>query len=63
MSQERSRQRDQVRRGSIWIETVEGRLQERQVGIGLSDGQYTQILGPSITETDRVVTRVRETNG
>jgi len=63
MSQERSRQRDQVRRGSIWIETAEGRLQERQVGIGLSDGQYTQILGPSITETDRVVTRVRETNG
>jgi HlyD family secretion protein len=63
MSQERSRQRDQVRRGSIWIETAEGRIQERPVGIGLSDGQYTQILGPAVTETDRVVTRVRETNG
>ncbi|HCR94093.1 MAG TPA: secretion protein HlyD, partial [Oceanicaulis sp.] len=63
LSQERAQQRDQVRRGSIWIETADGQLQERPVGIGLSDGQYTQIVGESLNEGDLVVTRVRETAG
>lgn len=63
LSQERSRQRDQVRRGSIWIETEAGRIQERPVGIGLSDGQYTQIVGPALNEGDHIVTRVRESAG
>ena len=63
LSQDRARQRDQVRRGTIWIETAEGQLQERPVGIGLSDGQYTQIIGESLNEGDRVVTRVRENAG
>lgn len=63
LSQERAQQRDQVRRGSIWIETEDGRIQERPVGIGLSDGQYTQIVGPALNEGDRIVTRVRESAG
>lgn len=63
MSQERSRQRQDVRRGSIWVETEDGRLQQRQVGLGLSDGQYTQILGPDLQEGDQIVTRVRENAG
>jgi len=63
LSEERAQQREEVRRGSIWIETEDGRLQERPVGIGLSDGQFTQVIGPALTEGDRVVTRVRESAG
>jgi HlyD family secretion protein len=63
LSQERAQQRDQVRRGTIWVETADGQLQQRPVGIGLSDGQYTQIVGEALNEGDRVVTRVRETAG
>lgn len=63
LAQERASQREQVRRGMLWVETEDGRLQQRPVGLGLSDGQYTQILGDALSETDRVVTRVRETEG
>lgn len=63
MAQERSRQRQDVRRGTLWVETEDGRLQQRQVGLGLSDGQYTQILGPGLQEGDQIVTRVRENAG
>ncbi|MCR9128396.1 MAG: efflux RND transporter periplasmic adaptor subunit [Alphaproteobacteria bacterium] len=60
LAAERANQRQDVRRGQVWIETEEGRLQARPVGLGLTDGQYTQILGQGLSAGDRVVTRVRE---
>lgn len=60
LAAERASQRTEVRRGQVWVETAEGRLQARPVGLGLSDGQYTQILGEGLSEGDSVVTRVRE---
>ncbi len=60
LAAERASERTEVRRGQVWVETAEGRLQARPVGLGLSDGQYTQILGEGVSEGDAVVTRVRE---
>lgn len=60
LAAERADQRQQVRRGQLWVETADGRLQARPVALGLSDGQYTQILGEGLEDGDRVVTRVRE---
>ena len=60
LQQEGAGRRAQMRRGSVWIETEEGRIRRRPVGLGLSDGQYTQILGEALSEGDALVTRVRE---
>jgi HlyD family secretion protein len=60
LAAERQSSRQDVRRGQLWVETADGRLQARPVGLGLSDGQFTQILGDGLEEGDRVVTRVRE---
>jgi HlyD family secretion protein len=60
LAAERASQRSDVRRGQLWVETAEGRLQSRPVGLGLSDGQFTQILGEGFDAGDAVVTRVRE---
>lgn len=60
LSAERASRRDDIRRGSLWVQTADGRIQARQVGLGLSDGQYTQIIGGQLAEGERVVVRVRE---
>jgi HlyD family secretion protein len=59
---ERASTRQQVRRGQLWVQTADGRLQARPVQLGLSDGQFTQIIGEGLEEGDEVVTRVREVN-
>ncbi|MGJ3233281.1 MAG: efflux RND transporter periplasmic adaptor subunit [Oceanicaulis sp.] len=60
LAAERANQRGDVRRGQIWVETPDGRLQSRPVGLGLSDGQYTQLIAEGFEAGDPVVTRVRE---
>ncbi len=57
---QRQSNRDQVRTGQLWVQTEDGRLQARPVRLGLSDGQFTQILGQGLEEGDEIVTRVRE---
>lgn len=52
--------REEVQRGTIWIQRSDGRLEPRPVRVGLSDGQYTQVMGENISEGERVVVRVRE---
>lgn len=60
-SEQGGRRRDgNVRRATVWIETENGRLAQRQVSIGLSDGQFTQIISDNFQTGDVVVTRVRE---
>ncbi|MEQ8405478.1 MAG: efflux RND transporter periplasmic adaptor subunit [Oceanicaulis sp.] len=63
LAAERANRRSDVRRGQLWVETPEGRLQSRPVGLGLSDGQFTQVLGEAFDTGDQVVTRVRESDG
>ncbi len=57
---QRSQMREEVRTGQLWVETEDGRLQARPVRLGLSDGQFTQIIGQGLEEGDEVVTRIRE---
>ncbi|MFP4519506.1 MAG: efflux RND transporter periplasmic adaptor subunit [Oceanicaulis sp.] len=59
LAAERANQRSAVRRGALWVETGGG-LQSRPVGLGLSDGQFTQVLSEDFEAGDAVVTRVRE---
>jgi HlyD family secretion protein len=47
--------------GAVWVRGSDGRLHERRVMIGLSDGAFTQIVGGDLEEGDQVVIRVRET--
>ncbi len=57
---ERANRRQDVRRGTLWVQTADGRLEARQVGLGLSDGQFTQVLGDELGDGEQVVVRVRE---
>ncbi|MGP1275218.1 MAG: efflux RND transporter periplasmic adaptor subunit [Caulobacterales bacterium] len=56
----RNRARSEVQRGTIWVQRSDGRIQSRPVLVGLSDGQYTQIMGEGLNEGENVVVRVRE---
>ncbi|XBQ15587.1 MAG: efflux RND transporter periplasmic adaptor subunit [Oceanicaulis sp.] len=60
LAAERANARQDVRRGTLWVQTEDGRIAARPVGLGLSDGQYTQILGQGLEAGEAVVTRVRE---
>lgn len=50
----------EIQRGTIWVQRADGRLESRPVRVGLSDGQYTEVMGESISEGENVVVRVRE---
>lgn len=52
--------RPEVQRGTIWVQRSDGRIESRPVLVGLSDGQYTQIMGEGLSEGENVVVRVRE---
>ncbi len=51
---------ERPRTGTLWVETGDGRLEARPVRLGLSDGQFTEVLGEGFEAGDAVVTRVRE---
>jgi HlyD family secretion protein len=59
-TQTRSSGRQEFRRGQVWVQRPDGRIEARTVGIGLSDGQFSQITGDGFQEGDRVVIRTRE---
>lgn len=52
--------REEIQRGTIWVQRSDGRIESRPVRVGLSDGQYTQVMGESLSEGENVVVRVRE---
>ncbi len=60
LQSQRAGGRDGGARGTIWIETDDGRLRSQRVVIGLSDGQFTEVTGADLEEGTRVVLRVRE---
>lgn len=52
--------RPDVQRGTVWVRRSDGRIESRPVLVGLSDGQFTQVISDSISEGENVVVRVRE---
>ncbi|MEO1040384.1 MAG: efflux RND transporter periplasmic adaptor subunit [Pseudomonadota bacterium] len=54
-------QGERAQPGTVWVRTEDGRLAERAVRIGLSDGQFSELRGGEFEAGDEVVTRVRET--
>lgn len=59
-AERRSTRPEDTRPGTLWVETADGRLESRAVRLGLSDGQYTQILTDALEAGDAAVVRVRE---
>ena len=53
------RQASESRPGQIWIQSEDGEINPVNVKFGISDDNYTQILGKNIKEGDVVVTRIR----
>ncbi|MBR9824475.1 MAG: HlyD family efflux transporter periplasmic adaptor subunit [Alphaproteobacteria bacterium] len=53
----------QTRAATVWVETSEGRLEERRVRVGISDTQRAEIAGGNLQAGEAVVTRAREVRG
>ena len=58
--QQLRRQQEETRSAQIWIQNAAGKIRPVIVRLGLSDDNYTQIIGSDLKEGDKVVTRVRE---
>jgi hypothetical protein len=50
------------RHGEVWV-SVDGRLVPTPVGIGISDGSYTAVLGGPLSEGAQVVTGITMPSG
>ncbi len=50
----------ETRAATLWVQTEEGRLEERRVRLGISDTQNTEAVGGDIAVGEAVVTRARE---
>ncbi|MBO6728226.1 MAG: efflux RND transporter periplasmic adaptor subunit [Maricaulis sp.] len=55
-----SRQARETRPGTVWVETAEGRLEERRVRLGISDSQNTEVVGGNLQADEAVIVRARE---
>ena len=54
------REAAQTRAATLWVETAEGRLEERRVRVGLSDTQNAEIVAGDLEVGDAVIIRARE---
>ena len=53
------RQASETRSGQIWIQSADGEINPLPVKFGISDDNYTQIIGKDIKPGDLAVTRIR----
>jgi len=53
------RQASETRSGQIWIQSADGEINPVPVKFGISDDNYTQIMGKNIKPGDLAVTRIR----
>jgi len=53
------RGRESTRPGAVWVLGADGKLQSRRVLTGVIDEQFTEVVGGSLKEGERVVTRAR----
>ena len=54
------RQTAETRSGQIWVQSADGDIAPVAVRFGISDDNYTQVIGQDIKAGDKVVTRIRE---
>ena len=54
------RQTAETRSGQIWVQSADGDIAPVAVRFGISDDNYTQVIGQDIKAGDQVVTRIRE---
>jgi HlyD family secretion protein len=57
--QEMRRQAAETRAGQVWIQSGDGEINPVPVKFGISDDNYTQILGKNVKQGDVVITRIR----
>jgi len=53
------RQASETRAGQIWIQSDDGEINPVAVKFGISDDNFTQILGRNVKQGDVVITRIR----
>ena len=58
--QQLRRQQEETRSSRIWIQDAAGKIRPVTVRLGLSDDNYTQIVGGDVKQGDKVITRVSE---
>lgn len=58
--QEASNDQQDIRRGEIWVQEKDGKLQRQPVLLGISDDEYTELLNSNLEPGTVVVTRIRE---
>lgn len=52
-------QASETRPGQLWIQSKDGEINPVPVKLGISDDNYTQLIGKNLTEGSVVVTRIR----
>lgn len=57
---ESSNSMQDVRRGEIWVQGKDGKLQRHSVMLGISDDEYTELLNSDLEPGTIVITRIRE---
>lgn len=57
---ELAREARETRPGTVWVETAEGRLEERRVRLGINDSQQTEVVGGNLEPGEAVIVRARE---
>lgn len=58
--QEASNDQQDLKRGEVWVQGKDGKLQRHPVLLGISDDQYTEIVNSNLEPGTVVVTRIRE---
>jgi HlyD family secretion protein len=53
------RQASETRAGQVWVQSANGDIDPVAVRLGISDDNFTQVIGQDIQSGDRVITRIR----
>jgi HlyD family secretion protein len=58
--QKERQQASETRPGQIWLQSADGDIRPVNVRLGISDENYTQVIGKNVKPGDVVVTRIRQ---
>ena len=54
------RGREGARSAVVWVQTAQGDIESRRLRVGISDEQFTEVLGGQLKDGEKIVTRARE---
>ncbi len=54
------REREEIRRATVWVKNEDGSIKAVPVRIGIADNNHTEVMGDSLPEGAEVITRVRK---